>query len=113
MKNQLSVVRLVAIVMLSWAVNAGCADQQMKGSATASKTTPEARQAIQNAADAISLADKNNWIWRDTEDLLKEAQAALDRGDNATAIKLADQAKFQADAAIIQYNYEKAHPRGL
>jgi hypothetical protein len=59
------------------------------------------------------MANKNNWIWRDTEDLLKEAQAAADSGDNAKAIELSDKAKYQAEAAIIQYNHEKAHPRGF
>ena len=108
-------VKLLAVMLLSCAVSAGCADQQMKdsGAAAASKATPEARQAIKNASDAISMANENNWIWSKTEDLLKDAQAAADSGDNATAIKLADKAKFEAEAAIIQYNHEKDHPRGL
>jgi hypothetical protein len=106
-------VKLMAIVLLSCAVSAGCASQQMKESGPVSKATPEATQAIKNASDAIGMANENNWIWRDTEDLLKEAQAAADSGDNANAIKLADKAKYQAEAAIIQYNYEKAHPRGF
>jgi hypothetical protein len=113
MKKPLSI-ELMAIVLLSCAVNAGCANLQ-QGSATppASKATPEAREAIENASDAIRMANKNNWIWRDTEELLQEAQAAADRGDNANAIELANKAKYQAEAAIIQYNYEKAHPRGF
>jgi hypothetical protein len=108
-------VKLLAIVLLSCAVSAGCANQQMKGSgaAQASKAAPEARQAIQDAADAIAMANKNNWIWRDTEDLLKQAQAAADGGDNAKAVELANKAKYQAEAAIIQYNHEKTHPRGF
>ena len=105
-------VKLLAVMLLSCAVSAGCADQQMKESG-ASKATPEARQAIKNAADAISMANQNNWIWIDTENLLKEAQAAAASGDNAKAIDLANKAKFQATAAIIQYNHEKDHPRGL
>ena len=52
-------------------------------------------------------------IWRDTETFLKEAQAAAEKGENGTAIKLANKAKFQAEAAVIQYNHEKNNPRGL
>ena len=102
---------LFTIILLSCAVSAGCASN--KANDSASRSTPEARQAIKNASDAIAIANGNNWIWSETEDLLKQAQAAANSGDNATAIKLADKAKFQAEAADIQYNYEKNHPRGL
>ena len=110
MKKLLSA-KLLTVVLLSSAVTVGCAGQQANDST--SGASPEARQAIKNASDSISMANENNWIWSNTEDLLKNAQAAADSGDNAKAIKLADQAKFQAEAAIIQYNYEKDHPRGL
>jgi len=110
--KKLRSVKLLAILLLSSAVSVGCAGQSTKGS-EASKASPEARQAIKNASDAISMANANNWMWSDTEDMLKEAQAAADAGENAKAIKLADQAKFQAEAAIIQFNHEKDHPRGL
>ena len=110
MKKQHSV-KLLTVVLLSCAVSAGCAGQHAHDSA--SKATPEASQAIKNASDAISMANANNWIWSDTEELLKEAQAAADKGDNAKAVQLANQAKAQAEAAIIQYNYEKDHPRGM
>ena len=40
-------------------------------------------------------------------------EAAADAGDNTTAIKLANKAKYQAEAAVIQYNHEKNNPRGL
>lgn len=111
MMKKLCCLKFLTVVLLSSAVTVGCAGQSAKDSA--SKATPEAMQAIKNASDSISMANENNWIWSNTEDLLKEAQAAADSGDNAKAIKLADQAKFQAEAAIIQYNYEKDHPRGL
>ena len=110
MKKLLSA-KLLTVVLLSSAVTVGCAGQQANESA--SGASPEARQAIKNAADAISMANQNDWIWIDTEDLLKEAQAAADSGNNAKAIDLANKAKFQAEAAIIQYNHEKDHPRGL
>ena len=110
--KKLRSVKLLATLLLSSAVSIGCAGQSTKGSET-SKASPEAKQAIKNASDAISMANANNWMWSDTEDMLKEAKAAADAGENAKAIKLADQAKFQAEAAIIQFNHEKDHPRGL
>ena len=110
--KKLRSVNLLATVLLSCTVSAGCAGQATKG-AGASKASPEARQAIKNASDAVSMANENNWMWSQTEDILKKAQSAADKGDNAKAIDLANQAKFQAEAAIIQYNYEKDHPRGL
>jgi hypothetical protein len=108
--KKLRSVKLLATVLLSCSVSAGCAGQATKNAGT-SQASSEARQAIKNASDAVSMADANNWMWSETEDLLKQAQAAAEKGDNASAIKLADQAKFQAEAAIVQYNYEKDHPR--
>ena len=103
--------KLFTIILLSCSVSVGCASNSANDSD--SRSAPEARQSIKNASDAIAMAKENNWIWSETESLLQQAQAALDKGDNATAIKLADQAKFQAEAADIQYNHEKDYPRGL
>lgn len=111
MKNLRSV-KLLASLLLCCAVSVGCAGESTKDSG-ASKASSEARQAIKNASDAISMANQNHWIWSQTEDMLEEAQTAADSGDNAKAIQLAEQAKFQAEAAIIQYNYENDHQRGL
>jgi hypothetical protein len=108
--KKLRSVKLLATVFLSSAVSLGCAGQATKD-AGASKASPEARQALKNASDAVSMANANNWMWSETEEILKEAQSAADKGDNANAIKLADQARFQAEAAIVQYDYEKDHPR--
>lgn len=113
MKNRFPV-KLLTIAILSTVLSVSCAGQATKESAgTVSKASPEALAAIKNASDAIKDAKANDWIWRDTESFLKEAQQAADTGDNATAIELADKARFQAEAAVIQYNYEKDHPRGL
>jgi hypothetical protein len=113
MKRRLSA-KLLAIALLTVGLNAGCAESPKKEAAEpASKASPEATAAIANATGAIEMAKANDWIWRDTEQFLKEAQAAADAGDNTTAIKLANKAKYQAEAAVIQYNHEKNNPRGL
>lgn len=109
-----STAKLLAIALFTVGLNAGCAESPKKDDASAaSQASPEATTAIANASDAIKMAEANEWIWRDTEMFLKEAQAAADKGDNATAIKLANKAKYQAEAAVIQFNHEKNNPRGI
>jgi hypothetical protein len=102
-------------VVFSFLLIAGSASQAKTEATaeTASKASPEATAAINTAGGAIKKAKANDWIWRDTEKFLKQAQAAADKGDNATAIKLAKKARFQADMAITQYKFEKANPRGM
>ena len=104
------IVKVVSTLILSlWLVN-GCAEKATK---SASAASPEATAAIAAANGAIKKAKANNWIWRDTEKFSKQAQEAADKGDNATAIKLANKAKAQAEDAVKQYEYEMANPRGL
>lgn len=103
-------VKLLSTALLSlWLVN-GCASNSASGG---SKASSDATAAIANANDAIKVAKGNNWIWRDTEKFVKQAQEAADAGDNTKAIKLADKARFQAEAAVGQYSMESTHPRGL
>jgi hypothetical protein len=104
--------RLLSTAVLSLWLVSGCADQATKA-ASSSKSSPEAAAAIAAANDAIKAAKANNWIWNATEDFAQQAQAAADKGDNAVAIKLANKAKDEANNAVAQYQYEKAHPRGL
>jgi hypothetical protein len=112
MKKRLSA-KLLAIALLTVGLNAGCAESPKKDETSASKASPEATAAIANAQEAIKMAKANNWIWRDTETFLKEAQAAADKGENGTAIKLANKARAEAESAVTQYNHEKNNPRGL
>ena len=106
-------VKLLSTAVLSLVLANGCADQSAKSDTAASRAGPEATTAITNANDAIAIAKSNDWIWRDTEVFLGKAKEAAAAGDDATAIKLADKARFEAEAAVIQYNFETAHQRGL
>ena len=67
-------------------------------------------QAIEAARASIKVAADLNWLWRDTEKMLKEAEAAAAAGDDAKATKLAKKAKAEAEAAVNQYYLEKAKP---
>ncbi len=67
-------------------------------------------QAIDGAKAAIAKAKAVDWIWRDTEKILKTAQSEADapEGSKTLAIKLANKARNQADLAVNQYYLEKA-----
>jgi len=110
MKTRSHVMLLISAILSLLLIN-GCADLATTSSAT--KASPEATAAIAGAGSAIKAAKANKWIWRDTEKFLKQAKAAADKGDNKTAIKLANKAKFQAETAVSQYKLEKANPRGM
>jgi hypothetical protein len=112
MKTRFSVRLLASAVLSMWLVS-GCAGQSTKSATVTTKASPEAMAAIAKAGEAIKLANANEWIWRDTEKFHKEAQAAADKGDNETAIKLANNARTQAELAVKQYNLEKSTPRGM
>jgi hypothetical protein len=112
MKKRLPV-KLLTITVLTAVLTVGCASSGNGGSDGASKASPEATAAIKDAGDAMKAAQANNWIWRDTGKFLKQAQEAADKGENNAAIQLANKARFQAEAAVIQYNHEKNNPRGL
>lgn len=109
----------MAVVIFCAALSVGCSyfGGGEEGAKTAAKTaapaktsaaSPEATQAIAAAKAAISKAKANNWIWRDTEKFLKQAEKAADSGDNAKAIKMANKAKAQAEDAVKQYQQQMA-----
>ena len=70
----------------------------------------EVTQAIDAAKAAIAKAKAVDWIWRDTEKYLKQAEneANAADGQKSLAIKLANKARDQADMAVNQYYLEKA-----
>ncbi len=95
-------------VALVLSLVAGCASTPPE---TPSKDSmAEVNQAIDAAKASIAKAKSNDWIWRDTEDFLKqaEAEAAAGAGHEELAIKLANKARNQADLAVNQYYLEQA-----
>ena len=96
----------LAIVVLAFGVAAGCASSPKETAAPG--PSAEATQAIDGAKAAIAQAASVDWLWRDTEQFLAEAEAAAAEGDNATAIKLANKARDEAELAVNQYYLEKA-----
>jgi len=98
--------RQLVAVLLVLSLLAGCASTPKEP--TVDQGSARADQAIAAAEAAIAKAKANDWIWRDTEKFLKQAQDAAARGDSETAISLANKARDQAELAENQYYLEQA-----
>lgn len=99
--------RLVPVALLVLGLVAGCASTPPE---QAQDQNAEVNQAIDAAKAAIAKAKALDWIWRDTEKFLKQAEneAAATEGQKSLAIKLANKARSQAELAVNQYYLEKA-----
>ena len=91
--------RLISVALLSLGLMAGCATTEEGSGITA-------EQAISDAKAANAQAKAAGYEWRDTGKIIKSAEAALDAGNEEEAIKLANQAKKQAEDAIAQEKAE-------
>lgn len=110
MKTTVPGKKILVPVILGFSLIVGCASNAQEpasSAATSSGGGSEAAQAIAGAQSAIDKANANNWIWRDTEMMLEKAKNAQTEQNDALAIKLANQAKNQANLAVEQYNHEK------
>ena len=76
--------------------------------ANKSKQYIAASKAIYDAKAAVAAATAAGSPWRDTENLIGQAEQALSQGDTAKAIQLANEARRQAENALAQANAEKA-----
>ncbi|MCP4042632.1 MAG: hypothetical protein GY731_11870 [Gammaproteobacteria bacterium] len=68
-----------------------------------------AKQALENAVAAQKKADSLSGGWRSTDKLIKKAKAALAKGDQAAAVKLAKKATVEAELAYKQAEHEREH----
>jgi hypothetical protein len=109
-----SFVRSVLALALSAGLLAGCWHSSRDKEAVADESVkmaaadPAATEAIDAARASIAAAKANDWIWRDTEKTLKQAEEAAAAGDSKKAIALANTAKNEADLAVEQYKIEMA-----
>jgi len=109
--NLSSILKPAAIVVLALGVTIGCTQQQKP--APAAEQLSAAELAIKAAKDAYKKAKSVGYAWRDTGKIIKKAEAALKKGDEKTALKLANKARFQGEAAVKQHNYEQGVDRSL
>lgn len=101
-------VKLTSVSALVLAGIIGCAAPSQQVAEKPAAPSAAATQALSDASAAIKQAKSLDWIWRDTEKMYKEAEEAAKAGDDAKAIKLAGEAKSQAEAALNQYYIEKS-----
>ena len=87
--------KLTGLILLVGFV-VGCA------STTEGPTTEEAAAAIAAAKAANAKAAAENYEWRDTAELIKQAETAMQESNNAEAVKLANKARRQAENAVNQ-----------
>lgn len=91
-----TITRLFGVAILSLGLITGCASTEE----TDLQATAE--QAIADAKAANKEAKALNYEWRDTGKIIEEAEAKLAAEDYEAAIKLANQAKAQAEEAAAQ-----------
>jgi hypothetical protein len=94
-----------ALLLATALLATACASQ---GPSEPAATADSANQSIAAAVAAANKAQEVGYQWRDTEKLIKEAQAAAAKQDFATAQKLANAAEQQGKLAVDQYQREKA-----
>lgn len=93
--------RLFGVAILSLGLLAGCASTTETDDAALA-----AEQAIADAKAAAAEAKALNYEWRDTGDLIKQAEEKYAAGDYQAATDLANEAKSQSEDAIAQANAE-------
>jgi hypothetical protein len=114
---------MATFVLIMMFISACTATGEPKPETSALKVAAEAKaapvatkegyeMAMAAAKDAKMKADSVGGEWRDVQKFLKQAELAAENGDYATAIKLADKAKFQCEMGYKQaIDQMKAGPR--
>lgn len=116
--------QFLAIMLMAFALVAGCATttepepEPTRDIASEQRLKREAEQAIARAKSSYNEANALGFAWRDTGDLIKQAEEAFAKGEDKEAVnagdhfrdakKLADQAYEQSEAAIDQYYLQQA-----
>jgi hypothetical protein len=70
------------------------------------------QSALDSAKAAYAKVDETGYAWRDTDEMMKQAEEAIQAGDFDKAMKLVSKANKQSVSAYEQYEREKnAGPR--
>jgi len=63
------------------------------------------------AKKSLATATEANYVWRDSEKILKQAEGLAKAGKYANAIVLANEAKHQGDMAFLQSKMQASEPQ--
>lgn len=103
--------KIVLTMALAAALSACAGQSATRGEASGNVSKADVDQAIAHAQAEIKKAAKMDALWSNTEGYVKQAKAAESAGDNAKALKLANQAAKDAQVAQAQAESQKnAHP---
>lgn len=98
--------KITALIALVLSIAVGCASTPEPE--PVEDQTVVAQRAIADAKAANDKAKAAGAAWRDTDELIKQAEEALKAGDTGKAIQLANQARRQAENALRQHQAEMA-----
>ena len=114
--NVLAMSMLIAALVMGFAgcsstpkvVSASVSAPTAKPAAATTGNPADAEKAITEAKAAIAASKKLNNEWRDTDDMMKQAEEAQGAGDYVKAVELASKARRQAENAVAQAGLERA-----
>jgi len=104
MRGEMLVIRHVVLLILLLAV--------AHGASAAEEPVASFEAVYAAAASALAEAEARRNVWSKTDGLLKAAKKAHDDGQDEEAIRLATEAKLQAELAVAQAKREKEAWRG-
>ena len=96
---------LISLVTAGF-ILAGCS-----GYGTKSASIEDYNNSLSEATIVLDKAKKSGFEWRDSRDILQNAEKAAKEGDFTRAIELANLAKRQGELALIQSQKPVAGPQ--
>jgi nucleoid-associated protein YgaU len=104
-------IKFTALIALVLGIAVGCASTPQEE--PAEDPVAMAQAAIADAKAAQAEAKAAGYAWRDTDDMIAAAEAALKAGDTGKAIQLANEARAQAENALKQKQMEMQRLSGM
>ena len=103
----MSLVRIAVLASIALLVSACTGMSMNENNSADTQGKSDFDQIYQDAENAVKKAASVDNLWSETEDRMKEAKEAATKSDFETAIKLANRAKFESEAAVEQYESQK------
>lgn len=94
--KKLAILLAVSTLMLGGCAWFGASSESSTVGLNAAVTKDSVEAAIASAEAAMKKTDSLGSGWRDTEKMIKEAKAALEKGELSSALKLAKTAQEEA-----------------
>lgn len=99
-------IKFTALIAMVLSIAVGCASTPQEEQ-PAEDPVAMAQAAIADAKAAQAEAKAAGYAWRDTDDMIAEAEKLLSEGDTGAAIQMANKAKAQAENALKQKMMEE------